>query len=79
MVAGAIDDDGREPVRAQAPRTETAKLTASDAGFRDFLGSSVAVQGETILAGATGEGAAYVLSRVLMVRMWRWRRSVSRR
>jgi hypothetical protein len=43
--------------------TETAKLTASDAAIGDGLGSWVAISGNTIVAGASGEGnygAAYV-------------------
>ncbi len=35
-----------------AARTETAKLTASDGGFGDQLGTSVAIDGDTIVAGA---------------------------
>ena len=49
--------------------TQTAKLTASDGAGSDFLGSSVAIAGDTIVAGAPysgyvdgdqGPGAAYV-------------------
>ena len=43
---------------------EVAKLTASDAAFRDYFGVSVAIDGETIVVGAYaknfGTGAAYV-------------------
>jgi Ca2+-binding RTX toxin-like protein len=49
---------------------ETAKLTASDASAGDALGSSVAVAGDIVLIGATGDddnaphsGSAYVFSR----------------
>ena len=38
-----------------AARTETAKLTASEGAAGDILGSSVAIDGETILAGAPGD------------------------
>ena len=41
-----------------AARTETAKLTASDGSAQDFLGWSVAVAGETIVAGAINGGGA---------------------
>ena len=37
-----------------AARTETAKLTASGGAFGNQLGPSVAIDGDTILAGATG-------------------------
>jgi hypothetical protein len=44
--------------------TETAKLTVADAGSADRLGSSVAIDGDTIVAGApgaeNGRGAVYV-------------------
>lgn len=48
---------------------ESAKLTASDSEFRDQLGSSVAVSGETVLVGAQGDdeggtdrGSAYIFA-----------------
>ena len=48
--------------------TESAKLTASDGGANDLLGTSVAISGDTVVAGAFNEtvgnnqsqGAAYV-------------------
>ncbi|MCP4373696.1 MAG: hypothetical protein GY797_37185, partial [Deltaproteobacteria bacterium] len=47
--------------------TQTAKLTASDGAAGDNFGRSVAISGDTVVAGATGEddsgsssGAAYV-------------------
>jgi hypothetical protein len=51
-------------------RTETAKLTASDGAGGDHLGSSVAVAGDTIVAGAPGatvggnaaQGAVYTFA-----------------
>jgi hypothetical protein len=57
-----------KPVSGWASETEAAKLTASDGGAGDQLGSSVAVSGDTIVAGApfakvgsnTAQGAAYV-------------------
>ncbi len=58
-----------EPVGGWASGTQTAKLTASDgAGYDDFLGLSVAISGNTIVAGApqapingnTLHGAVYV-------------------
>jgi hypothetical protein len=43
---------------------ESAKLTASDLAFLDFFGSSVAISGDSVLIGASGDedakGAAYV-------------------
>ena len=52
-------------VQAQAP--ELHKLTASDGGYQDQLGSSVSIDGDLIVAGAkldddggTDAGAAYV-------------------
>ena len=45
---------------------EVAKLTASDAATNDYLGVSVAVSGNTVVAGAyrhDGTGAAYVYDR----------------
>ena len=55
-----------------AARTETAKLTASDGGTPDRLGWSVAIDGDTIVAGAPGvdhgpnnqqQGSAYTFAR----------------
>jgi hypothetical protein len=51
-------------------QTETAKLTASDGGQHDQLGQSVAVSGNTVIAGAyiapvgtnNNQGAAYVFA-----------------
>jgi Ca2+-binding RTX toxin-like protein len=49
-----------------AARTETAKLTASDGASDNILGSSVAIDGDTIVAGAYGansqQGAAYTFA-----------------
>ncbi|MGH3474696.1 MAG: FG-GAP repeat protein [Aeromicrobium sp.] len=52
-------------------RTETAKLTASDAGEEDFLGQSVAIDGDTIVtssdddvsSSSRDQGAVYTFSR----------------
>jgi hypothetical protein len=57
-----------KPVSGWANMTETAQLTASDGGLGDVLGVSVAISGNTIVAGAAGQnegsnqaqGAAYV-------------------
>jgi hypothetical protein len=57
-----------KPASGWASETETAKLTASDAGNEDDLGDSVAISGDTVVAGAptatvngqSKEGAAYV-------------------
>ena len=54
-----------------AARTETAKLTASDGAAGDVLGASVAIEGDTIVAGAPGDdvganleqGSAYTFAR----------------
>ncbi len=51
-----------------AARTETAKLTAADGATGDHLGSSVAIDGDTIVAGAPErlvdkhQGAAYTFA-----------------
>ena len=81
IVAGAFGDDvgadaNRGSVytfaRAGAPaRTQTAKLTASDGATFDLLGDSVAIDGDTIVAGAGGDtigekrdqGSAYTFAR----------------
>ena len=81
IVAGAIsakvgDDEFQGAAytfsRTGAPaRTETAKLTASDGGPNDGLGVSVAIDGDTIVAGAGGDdlgdgfsqGSVYTFSR----------------
>lgn len=55
-----------------AARTETAKLTASDAASGDVLGGSVAIDGDTIVGGApfaaiggnVQQGAVYTFARV---------------
>ena len=57
-----------QPGTSWATATETAKLTASDGAHNDSLGSSVAIAGDTVVAGAPGAvegglavaGAAYV-------------------
>ena len=72
----AVKGDGETILHLPAPdaalpeatATQTAKLTASNGAARDFLGDSVAVSGDTIVAGAPGatvngharQGAAYV-------------------
>ena len=46
--------------------TETAKLTASDGAVGDFFGQSVAVDGDTVVVGASeddGSGSAYVFTK----------------
>lgn len=56
------------PASGWANATETAKLTAADGASADQLGSSVAISGDAIIAGAPGaavgghlgQGAAYV-------------------
>ncbi len=65
ILAGApYDDVGANPDQGSiftfarngaAARTETAKLTASDGADYDDLGISVAIEGDTIVAGAIGD------------------------
>jgi parallel beta-helix repeat protein len=55
------------------PRTETAKLTASDGATNDFFGESVAISGDTVVVGApvddigtnADQGSAYVFVKPL--------------
>ena len=53
-----------KPATGWADNTETAKLTASDRNTNHDFGSSVAIDGDTVVVGAegkdSGEGAAYV-------------------
>ena len=81
IVAGAVGDDvGANPDQGSlytfarsgaAARTETAKLTASDGDTHDELGRSVAIDGDTIIAGApradaganTAQGSVYTFAR----------------
>ena len=53
-----------KPDTGWADNTETAKLTASDRNTNHDFGSSVAIDGDTVVVGAegkdSGEGAAYV-------------------
>ena len=76
IVAGAPQDAAGGSFRGSvytfartgaAARTETAKLTASDAANNDFLGSTVAIDGDTIYAGAPfdegGTGSVYTFAR----------------
>ena len=78
MVTGAhyedttADDAGAAYVFTRSGTTwsQQAKLQASDAAYRDYLGFSVAIDGDTIVVGAFGEdtgadsaGAAYVFTR----------------
>ena len=44
-----------KPVTGWADMTKTAKLTASDGAASDSLGSSVAISGEIVVAGARGD------------------------
>ncbi len=73
IVAGAYGDDSLKGSvytftrSGAAARTQTAKLTASDGAANDFLGASVAIEGDTIVAGAYGDdaikGSAYTFAR----------------
>ena len=49
-----------EPASGWANMTQTAKLTASDGAQNDSLGASVAISGNTAVAGDAGKGATYV-------------------
>lgn len=53
-----------EPASGWVNTTQTAKLTASNGSYADYLGTSVSISGNTIVAGApgtgAGRGAAYV-------------------
>ena len=65
---------GNDPEPGETHRVETAKLTASDGGPFNYFGHSVAVDGETIVIGASGynanTGMAYVFTRNSMTRVW---------
>ena len=75
IVAGADEDDSgkgsayvfTKPNGAWVDATETAKLTSSIRDNGDFFGVSVAVDGDTVVAGAdeddNGEGSAYVFTK----------------
>ena len=72
VVVGANGDDSqkgsayvfKEPNGGWSTATETAKLTTSDRATHDNFGQTVAVDGDTVVAGAwgdhSGRGAAYV-------------------
>jgi FG-GAP repeat/Prealbumin-like fold domain len=49
-----------KPAAGWSNATQTAKLTASDGAQGDWLGQSVAISGDTIVAGAPQKGAVYV-------------------
>ncbi|MGZ4248082.1 MAG: hypothetical protein ACXVUE_07215 [Solirubrobacteraceae bacterium] len=67
LLIRVYDRGARYPLRID-PFVQQAKLTASDGATNDFLGNSVAVDGNTVVAGAPGatvnghaiQGAAYV-------------------
>ena len=57
-------------VRSGTTWSQQQKLTASDAGVNDFLGTSIGISGDTLAVGATGDntngtaaGAAYLFGR----------------
>ena len=90
IVAGAYGDDvganqnqGSVYTFARtgaAARTETAKLSASDGAADDQLGFSVAVAGETIVAGASGDDVGANQTRARPIRLpARGRRRAPRR
>lgn len=71
IVAGAPDDDGTgldqgsvyvfvKPAGGWVNATQVAKLTASDGAAGHSLGQSVAIYGDTIVAGAPGANKVYV-------------------
>lgn len=57
----------QKPASGWTSMTQTAKLTASDGAPNDYLGYSVAIDGDTIVAGAPNSnqyrGAAYVFTK----------------
>jgi len=72
VIVGAMGDDssvGSAYVfqRSGAAFTQMAKLIASDGATRDFLGCSVAISGDYVIVGASGDdsgvGAAYVFQK----------------
>ncbi len=70
VVVGARYDDSTyvftKPGTGWATATETAKLTASDGVVGDWFGQSVAVDGDTVVVGASeddGSGSAYVFTK----------------
>jgi uncharacterized protein (DUF2345 family) len=71
VVGAGNDDSGKgsayvfvEPGGGWATATETAKLTAADGAAPDQFGTSVAIDGDTVVVGAgnddSGKGSAYV-------------------
>lgn len=48
-----------KPVAGWTDATETAKLTASDGGISEYLGRSVSISGDLLLAGANGDDGGY--------------------
>jgi hypothetical protein len=68
---GAVYVFTRDPTVANNPWTQQQKLTAADAAPNDLLGSSVSVEGHTLVAGAprknsgtaNAAGAVYVFTR----------------
>ncbi len=71
IVGAWLDDDNAtdsgsayvfvKPVSGWADMTQTAKLTASDGGFADYFGYSVAISSDTAIVGAwSGSGSAYI-------------------
>jgi hypothetical protein len=70
IAAGAVNHAGtgavyvfQRPATGWATGTETAKLTASDGGAGHLFGRGLAIDGDTIVAGAEVLGAAYVFVR----------------
>jgi hypothetical protein len=76
LVLGAPEDDGAQGAvyvyrRSGDSWTQTAKLTASDGAMNDELGLSVAIDGDTIVAGApsdtvganVSQGSVYTFTR----------------
>ena len=70
VVVGARYDDSAyvftKPGTGWATATETAKLTASDGVVGDWFGQSVAVDGDTVVVGASEDdesGSAYVFTK----------------
>ena len=82
VVVGAAEDDSgkgsayvfEKPGGGWVNATETAKFSASDGMGGDRFGTSVAISGDTVVAGAPGDdsnkGSAYVFEKT---QVWRFR------
>jgi hypothetical protein len=65
---GSVADQGavyvfNEPAGGWATKTQSAELTETGGAVEDFVGWSVGISGNTIVAGAPGRSAAFVFSK----------------